>query len=222
MLINLNGLQLHYEEYGVGKPLILLHGNGESIKIFDKAIPLLAEKWRVIALDSRDHGESQKLPSSEELRYDDMAQDTIALIEALDLKEPALYGFSDGGIVGLLVAIKAPNLLSSLIISGANLEPSGVKTWVHLLFRVMYFFTRSKQAKMMFTQPHITTAELARINIPVLVTAGSKDLIREDETRRIAQSLPSAKLQILPGEGHGSYIIHSDKIANIINSADSL
>ena len=120
MYIQLNGQILYYEKYGEGQPFLLVHGNGETHEIFDVLIPELAEHYTVYAIDSRGHGLSA---SPKELHYMDMADDMAAFIDALELKAPLFYGFSDGGIVGLLLASKYPDKLSKLMISGANLTP---------------------------------------------------------------------------------------------------
>ena len=118
MKLSVNGMEMYYEVLGHGDPLILLHGNGEDHTIFDKSAPLLAERYTCYLPDSRGHGQSSPADS---LSYEVMAEDVITFIDALGLERPVLYGFSDGGILGLLVAMKRPGLLGRLIISGANL-----------------------------------------------------------------------------------------------------
>ena len=115
--IKVNNINLFYTCTGSGSPLIMLHGNGEDHTIFDEAVALLSKHFTVYAIDSRDHGQSDKV---DELHYDDMAEDIRIFIEELGLEKPILYGFSDGGIIGLLLAIKYPELLSKVIGSGVN------------------------------------------------------------------------------------------------------
>lgn len=213
MQINVNDINLFYTCQGVGEPLIMLHGNGEDHTIFDEAIKVLSKYFRVYAIDTRDHGQSDKV---EELHYDDMAEDIRSFIETLQLEKPILYGFSDGGIIGLILASKYPNLLSKVIGSGVNVNPDGlVKGW-HFIFKMIYFFGRSPKFRLMLTEPNITEEQLAKINIPVFLTGGSKDMIRQKHMKEVADSIPGAKLMIFDGEKHGSYIIHSLKIAEII------
>ena len=92
MYIQLNGQILYYEKYGEGQPFLLVHGNGETHEIFDVLIPELAEHYTVYAIDSRGHGLSA---SPKELHYMDMADDMAAFIDALELKAPLFYGFSE-------------------------------------------------------------------------------------------------------------------------------
>ena len=213
MQINVNNINLFYTCTGSGEPLIMLHGNGEDHTIFGEAIAILSKRFTVYAIDARSHGQSDKVS---ELHYNDMAEDVRAFIEELHLEKPVLYGFSDGGIVGLLLAIKYPNLLSKVIGSGVNVNPDGlVKGW-HILFKMIYFFGRSPMFKLMLKEPDIQAEELETITVPVYLTGGSKDMIRQKHMQWIADCIPGGKLIVLDGEKHGSYIIHSAKIAEVI------
>lgn len=213
MKLFVNSIHLFYEKYGEGSPLILLHGNGESHRIFDRAIPILSRRFTVYALDTRGHGESDPV---REFHYSDMAEDVKCFIEALKLEKPVLYGFSDGGIVGLLVASTYPGLLSRLIVSGANTEPEGLRNGWFRLFRIAYRVTRDPKIGMMLSEPDISTEALSRIEIPCVILAGSRDLIKEEHTRYIAGAIRSSSLVLLKGENHMSYVVHSEKIAKLI------
>ncbi len=213
MYIQVNGTTLYYEITGQGAPILLLHGNSESHEIFDVLIGQLSDRYTVYAIDSRGHGKSSRV---KQLNYMDMAEDIAAFIRELGLQGTALYGFSDGGIIGLLIAIRYPELLSRLIISGANLWPKGVKKGYLILIRIIYQITRSRKLKMILTQPDITDEQLAGITIPTLVLAGSKDMIYEAHTRHIAEQIPNSTLQILEGESHMSYVVHSEKLHGIL------
>lgn len=212
MFEQVNGISLFYERSGSGRPLLMVHGNGETRRVFDEAAAALSGRFDVIRPDSRCHGLSEDTP---ELHYSDMADDMIALIEKLDLHDVVFYGFSDGGIVGLLAAERCERI-TALITSGANTSPDAVKAWLKRIIRVSHFFTRDKKLALMLREPHISDAELEKIRIPALILAGSEDVIPEEETRHIAAKIPGAQLKILPGEGHGSYIKHSTKIAELI------
>ena len=212
MIAEVNGIRLFYEKSGEGRPLIMVHGNGEDHTIFDEAAALLEKDYCVIRPDSRCHGRSEDTP---ELHYADMAADVIALIEALDLQDVIFYGFSDGGIIGLMAASRCEQI-STLIVSGANTSPKAVKLWLRLAIRASYLRSKDKKLALMLREPDIADEELRRIRASTLVLAGSGDLIPEKETRHIASLIPGAELQILKGEDHGSYIVHSAKIAGLI------
>lgn len=213
MFIQVNDVTIYYEKSGQGEPIILLHGNSESHKIFDVLTKQLSGRYTVYALDSRDHGKSSRV---KQLNYADMAEDVACFIRELKLEGAVLYGFSDGGIIGLLLASRYPDLLSKLIISGANLRPEGVKKGFLLLIRIIYLFTRSRKLKMILTQPDIKDEELAKIKIPTLVMSGSKDLVYEAHTRHIAEQIPDSTLKLVKGEGHTSYVVHSEKLYGLI------
>lgn len=213
MNITVNNVNLYYEVAGSGAPLVMVHGNGETHAIFDKAVPLLAEHFTCYLLDSRGHGQSQPVT---EYHYEDMAEDVCQFIQALGLEKVTYYGFSDGGIIGLLLAGKHPKLLDKMVISGANTRPDAVVKRIVRLFKVINFLHKNPLFELMLTEPHITKEQLQAIETPTLVLAGSKDLVLEEDTRFIAESIPHASLKILPGEGHASYIVHKEKIAELI------
>jgi pimeloyl-ACP methyl ester carboxylesterase len=212
MIAKVNGVELYYEKTGQGRPLLLVHGNGEDHSIFNEAAALLRERFTCYALDSRGHGRSSRgVP----LHYRAMAADLCAFLEALDLRDVLLYGFSDGGIVGLLAAGMTERI-TGLAVSGANLSPRGVKSSLRLRIALENLLRPSPLLQLMLREPDISDEELRRIRAKTLVLAGSGDLIRERETRHIAKTVPGAALRILPGEDHGSYIVHSEKIARIL------
>ncbi|MBQ8994713.1 MAG: alpha/beta hydrolase [Oscillospiraceae bacterium] len=212
MIAHVNDIDLYYEKSGEGLPLILVHGNGEDHTIFDEAVELLKQSFTCYCLDSRSHGKSSKV---DVLHYQDMADDVVAFIKDQDLRDVVFYGFSDGGIIGLLSSA-ACDRISTLIVSGANITPDGVKPSLKLLFKVIRFFTKDPKIDLMLNEPHISNEMLGSIKARTLVLAGSKDLVVETETRHIAAKIPGAELRILEGEGHGSYIVHKTKIGEII------
>ncbi len=204
---------MYYEKCGCGRPLIMLHGNGESHAIFDKAIPLLMQRFTVYALDSRGHGESAPVNC---YHYDDMAEDVRCFIEALALAKPVLYGFSDGGIIGLLLAARYPALLSGLIVSGANTSPAGIRErWLRAVASEPGAMQDPKTV-LMLREPDITPEMLHGITVPTLVLAGGRDMVKRSDTRFIAQNIRGSSMRILPFCTHGGYIVHRKKIAKLI------
>ncbi|MBP0986192.1 MAG: alpha/beta hydrolase [Oscillospiraceae bacterium] len=212
MIQHVNGIDLFYEVKGTGDPLLMVHGNSEDHTIFDEAAEVLKDRFTVYLVDSRDHGQSTKVS---DLHYSDMADDLLVFLNDLDLQNVTFYGFSDGGILGLLLAQKTDRI-SRLIVSGANMTPDGVKGSLKILVKFLYFFSKDSKLKMMLNEPHITAEELSSIKVPTTVIAGEKDLVRQKETEAIAAAIPGSKLRILKGEGHGSYIVHKTAIADLI------
>jgi len=202
--IQVNGVTLYYETAGTGKPVLLIHGNGGDHSSFSAEISQLAASgYMVYAPDTRGQGQNQP---EEEYHYADLAEDMYQLISELGLDHPACYGWSDGGIIGLLLEIRHPGTLSLLAISGANLYPSGIDDDVLEYIREDYEDTGNPLEKMVLEEPDIDPADLSRISIPVLVTAGSDDIIKPEHTQLIADSIPDSELKIIDDEDHGSYI----------------
>lgn len=213
MKIRANHICIHYEKAGTGTPLIMLHGNGESGKIFEPAAAVLKNRFTVYLPDSRCHGSSEK---TDRLSYEWMAEDLFCFIQALGIQKPCIYGFSDGGIVALLLAANHPEIPAAIIVSGANTTPKGLKPAVRTGMRLRYLLTKDIKTKMMLTEPHITEEMLSKITAPALITCGEYDMIKRSDTLRIARSIPHAQLKIIKKEGHGSYIVGSKKIAQLI------
>ncbi len=212
--VEVNGVTLHYVVEGEGRPVVLVHGNGEDHRLFDIEIKQLTSAgYRVYAPDSRGHGANVPLS---EYHYEDMAEDMYGFIEALGLRRPFLYGHSDGGIIGLLLAIRHPDILGALAVSGANLSPEGLIPSFIEEFTARNQKTPDPLVTLMLTEPHIDQEALRQISIPVLVTAGEKDLILPSETERIGKIIPDCRTVILEGEDHGSYVAGSEIMGRLL------
>ena len=215
MYITVNGVRLFYEQTGNGRPLVMVHYNSMSHKIFKSAAKVLGQHFTVYCPDSRDHGKSEKVKT---LHYEDMAEDMAEFIKALELEKPVFYGFSDGGIIGLILAYRYPDMLSSLIVSGASLNPDSTKDLPMKFFKLWSHVDRSDKMQIMMREPDITDEILSGIRVPTFVTAGERDVIKLSHTQHIAQTIPGASLMIFPKTGHTGYIMNSDKIAHYILS----
>ena len=215
MYLTVNGVRLYYEKTGAGRPLVMAHCNSMDHKIFRRAAQVLSGQFTVYCPDSRDHGKSEKVKT---LHYEDMAEDMAQFIGALELEKPVFYGFSDGGIIGLLLAAAYPDLLSALIVSGASLRPDSTKDLPMRFFRLWSHVDRSDKMQIMMREPDITDELLRSIRVPTFVTAGERDVIRPSHTRHIAETVPGAALKIFPKTGHTGYIVNSTKIADYILS----
>lgn len=204
-----NGNQLYYETYGSGTPLILLHGNGGSINAFSNQIPFFEKYYKVIAVDSRLQGKSEGSPDT--ISYDLMASDFCALMNALHVDSAYVLGWSDGGIDGLIMAMKCPGKVKRLAVSGANIVPDSTALSNADLREMKDFVAHNLTApkksialvKMMIDQPNIPYSDLKQIHCPVLVMAGDHDMIKPEHTLKIFQSIPLASLCIFPDSNHG-------------------
>ena len=210
----INGMGLRFLDVGKGIPVVLIHGNGETHLIFEREIEqLTAAGYRVIAPDSRGHGESGPV---QEFHYTDMAEDVFQLIQTLHLEKPLYYGHSDGGIIGLLLEIRHPGTLGGMAISGTNLSPQGLREDFLESCRSQNAVNPDPLITLMLQEPHIAPEELEGIRIPVLVTVGENDLILPEETACIAAHLPNAEKVVLKGEDHGSYVVGSDIMGQLL------
>lgn len=207
-----NGVKLNYEVCGEGNPFILLHGNGEDSSIFEVLISELKRDFKVYAIDSRSHGESDVAP----LSYYLMAEDVRCFIEELKLENPIVYGFSDGGIVAIILASRYPELVNTIIASGANVIPKGLKWYLRLLYRVQNRIKPSPYLKLMINEPHLSADDLNKIKANALILCGSRDMIPYKHSEFIATHVPNATLKVLKGESHSSYVINSPKLYGII------
>jgi pimeloyl-ACP methyl ester carboxylesterase len=226
----LNGIRLYYETYGQGAPLVVLHGNGGSIQALHHQIGFFRGHRQVIAVDSRGHGRSEM--GEGQLTYVQMADDVAALLAQLHAAPADVLGWSDGGIVALLVARRHPEVVRRIALSGANLSPEALAPGDVAGMQAELRRAQAKLAagdttepwaricqyqQMMITQPHITPADLKAITCPALVLAGEHDLIPEPHTREIAAGLPHSQLHIFPGAGHDALQTVPDKFNQVVD-----
>jgi len=203
-----NGIRLYYEIYGEGQPLLLIHGNGGSISSHANEIPGFAKKYKVIVADSRCHGKSEC--KTGELNYEMMAADLNELLKQLKIDSCLIWGHSDGGILGLILAFQYPDKVKKLVATGANIRPDSTAIFPELIalekmYPLLPDTLQQKQIKMMLYHPNISFDRLKEIKAPVLVMAGDRDAIREEHTLKIFQSIPNAQLCIVPGSTHFFY-----------------
>ena len=199
----------HYIEKGEGFPLILLHGNGEDCSYFEHQMKPLSEHFRVIAIDTRGHGQTPRGTVPFNIRQ--FVQDPMEFMDEHGIEKAHILGFSDGGNIAMVFALTHPERVEKLILNGANLNAKGVKPSVQIPIEIGYriariFANKSPEAKqnaellgLMVNDPNVDPAELSHIKCPTLVIAGNKDMIKDKHTRLIAQSIPGAQLSIIPG-----------------------
>lgn len=203
-------IQLHYTIAGQGFPLVMLHGNGEDHTYFKHQMAPFSERYQVIALETRGHGQSPR--GTAPFTLEQFAEDLKAFLDSREIRRCHLLGFSDGANIALLFALKYPEYLEKLVLNGADLSPSGVKLSIQApivlgwgLLQVIRRLDKRAQPKwelldLMTTQPHIKPERLSALTMPVLVIAGDRDMIRERHTWLIARSIPNSRLSILPGD----------------------
>ena len=215
---------LHVADAGSGPVVLLLHGNGEDGASLAAVAADLARDHRVLSPDARGHGRSPR--GTGPLTIARMADDAAAVLAAASGGGGAaragpgagaadVVGYSDGGNVGLLLALRHPGVVRSLVVYGANVDPGGLTartraqvTAVWLGQRVRGLVDPAARARaevtdLMVRQPRIPLRALARVRVPVLVAAGEHDVIRREHTEAIAAALPAGECVIVPGADHG-------------------
>jgi len=200
----------HYIEQGAGETLILLHGNGEDCSYFTGQMDALSAHFHVIALDTRGHGQTPRGEMPFTIRQ--FAEDLLMFMDLHGIGKAHLLGFSDGGNIAMVFALAHPERVGKLILNGANLDASGVKRSVQIPIEIGYrlaklFAKRSLKARknaemlgLMVNDPNVKPEELSSLQVPTLVIAGTKDMIKDSHTRLIAERIPGARLTILPGD----------------------
>ena len=199
----------YFKEKGKGEPLILLHGNGEDCDYFQGQIDEFARYYHVYAIDTRGHGKTPRGSAPFTIRQ--FADDLLGFMVALQIKKSHLLGFSDGGNIAMIFAMKYPGRVNRLILNGANLDAKGVKRTVQIPIEIGYGIASllakiSASAKLhaemlglMVNDPNVLPEELAGIQATTLVMAGTKDMIKEEHTRLIARSIPHSQLVFIKG-----------------------
>ncbi|MFH8884522.1 alpha/beta fold hydrolase [Streptomyces californicus] len=221
---DLPGVRTWYETEGAGDPLVLLHGGFCTNDTWGAQRADLAAAHLLFLPERRAHGHTADVPGP--LTYQDMADDTVAFLERIVGGAAHLVGWSDGGVVALLVARDRPDLVRKVVAIGANFRP-GAECFVEpamldtmtpdgpelAFFREMYEpvapdgaghwpVVAAKVLDMWRTQPELTPGDLARVRASTLVMAGDDDLMTLEHTTALYRAIPDAELAILPGASH--------------------
>lgn len=221
------GIKLYYETYGQGEPLVLLHINGGSIKLFENQIPYFAKKYKVIAVDSRAQGRSTDTRDS--LSFEQMADDINALLDSLHIKQSNIIGWSDGGITGMIMALRHPEKVKKLVVSGPNIYPDTTGI-VPSVFDFMKQTADSlkrlpataenknllKVTNLDLFQPTIKLSALRGIKCPTLVIGGDHDAIPLQHLLDIYNQIPKAYLWIAPNTSHFVAVHRKNEFNNFI------
>ena len=209
MFALINKLNIYYEIHGHHEDcVVLLHGNGEDHTIFSMLVDKLARDFKVIVVDMRSHGQSDYVSY---LNYEDMMGDIFELINSLHLKRVSIVGFSDGGIIGLMLAYTYPYLIKNLVACSPNINPKGFKLTEYMKMKKEYLLHHEDKVRLMLEQPDIKLHELERITCPVLLLCGQNDVIKQSHFDDIVKAIPNCMMKVFPKENHYSYIVNSDK-----------
>jgi pimeloyl-ACP methyl ester carboxylesterase len=224
-----NGIKIHYAIYGHGSPVIFLHGGLANTDYWGNQVPAVAAHHTVILMDSRGHGRSTR--DARPYGYDLMADDVVALMDVLKIPKADIVGWSDGGIIGLDLALRHKDRVGKVFAFAANTKTSGVvegveknPTFAAYIERAGHEYAKlsatPKQydafvdqiSKMWADQPNWTDDQLKSITTPVLVVDGDHDeAIKRAHTEYIAATIPHAGLLILPNVSHFAFLQAPDQ-----------
>jgi pimeloyl-ACP methyl ester carboxylesterase len=233
--VNINGIDIYYEVYGEGKPVLLLHGGLANGDHWVNVIPALTEAgYQAIVMDSRGHGRSSfdETPIS----YEVMASDVLGLMDHLGIDKADLVGWSDGGIIGLEIALTHPERLNKVVAYGANFDPTGVRLDIGTNdYFNAYIEAASAEyqeispeperwdeflgniSNMWATEPNYTEEQLRSITTPFLILDGAKEeAIDLNQTKLMALLIPAAELEIMPETGHFALFEQPEEFSQIV------
>ncbi|MES2427747.1 MAG: alpha/beta hydrolase [Bacteroidota bacterium] len=226
---NIRGFKMYCEIYGTGKPLLMIHGNDGSISTFSGLIPHFADEYKVIVADSRAQGKSTD--SKDSLSYEMMADDFAALLDQMHIDSAYVIGWSDGGVNAILMALRHPEKIKKMAISGAILKPDPTivdpAEWTEGITKYNRLKTISsktnqqmhdwKLIRLEIDEKPISLNALQSIQCPTLVIGGDHDIINPKHTRLIQQNIPNSRLWIVPNSGHGTLFEHRRKFINKVD-----
>lgn len=232
-----NGIRMYYATYGKGDPVLLIHGGLGFSDVWARQVEDLSRDHLVVVADSRGHGRSTR--TTEPFGYDLMTSDYVALIDHLKLGKVTLVGWSDGGIIGIDMAMKNPDHLTRVIAHAANVTVDGVKsdvmenkTFSDYINRAGDYYKKlsptpteydafvTQISAMWMSQPAWTPEMLGKITVPVTVVIGDHDeAVKRDHTEQMAKDIPGSKLVILKDASHFAMLQDPDGYNAMIRTA---
>ena len=240
-VININGKNIYYEEYGQGTPLLLLSGGGinRSIRDFGKCIPELSKHYRVIAPDTPGQGRSEQTDS---LSYDLLTDFMSQLIDSLKIDSAYVMGWSDGAIVSLLLADRRADKIKKAIAVGANngmrgfalpegfsldsVRPPTLEYWASSNKKDIEWYNTltpkkdwrkmfSNMNMMVYDKEYFPTSVYDGINIPVMIVIGDRDMISIEHGLEMYRLIKNSQYCVLPNTTHEVFDERPDLINKI-------
>jgi len=235
-----DGMEMYYEIYGTGKPLVLIHGGGSTIQTsFGRVIPLLARTHRLICVELQAHGRTGDRTGP--ISFEQDADDVAELLRMLHVPRADIFGFSNGGSTALRIAIRHPQLCDKIIAGSPLLKREGAPAqfWSFMengtfeqmpqTYKDAFLSVTPDQNKLlimwrkcadrMIYLKDFTDEELRSIKSPVFLINGEADVATKEHLEAMAELIPVCKLAILPG-GHGEYIGEINSLRDGYTSED--
>lgn len=217
--------KIFYTVKGEGFPIVCVHGNGEDHRIFNKFIQQIEGHYQFVLIDSRYHGQSVNEGT---LSYQTFCDDVKQVVDELGFDQYAVLGFSDGGIVALLLAMQ-DSRVQQIIALGANTSPKMIKAGYRFsmrvrLFCLLPFCIYNKKARkdfkltrLMLREPSLSRSDLESIKVPTLLIFGEYDIFKKEEIQMMAKSIPYCVLKEIKKGGH--YLL-KDSLKQIVRETD--
>jgi pimeloyl-ACP methyl ester carboxylesterase len=222
--IRANGISTYVEERGEGAPLLLLHGGFETVDMLPFLSDHLGRHFRLVAPERRGHGRTADARGP--ISYELMAHDTLAVLDALEIDEADLVGYSDGANIALLLALAQPDRVRRLVLVSGNFHADGMTEAFRRGLRMAradsfepsfaeayralspdgpdhWPVVFEKLQRMMLEEPTLHGADLEQVQAPTLVMAGDRDYVSVRHTVDMFEAIPNARLCIVPGGSHG-------------------
>ena len=235
----IDNIQMYYEVHGEGEPVLLLHGGtGHGTIVWSEIVPILSDRYQLIVPDLRAQGRSTD--SEKPLSYDLLADDVVERMDALNIDRASIVGKSDGGIIGLNLAIRYPQRVLKIITYGANFNPDGLTSamldWMKNVTPESYGADNadkyyrsvapepdqfdvmlSKVVAMWLSEPNWTVDDLAQIKTPILVIDDSLGLtIRPEHVQAMAAAIPDSRLALIDGTDHAANTEKPEEFARLV------
>lgn len=221
---DVNGVHMYYEVHGQGFPVLMLHGGISDQSFWSGTVQAISQGHQVIAPEQMGHGHTPDVPARE-FSYEQMAEDTAALLQQLHVQRTDVVGWSDGGVIGYLLAIRHPELVRKLVTSGSNIDDEGLPSpksdkikpeQLPKMFQERYDQVSpdgpqhyealiNRVAAMWRRYPYVERSRLAQIHCPTLIIMGDRDFYSVEVAHHIAKDIPGAQLLIVPGSGHATF-----------------
>jgi pimeloyl-ACP methyl ester carboxylesterase len=218
--VSTSGARIWHSSIGEGPAVVLLHGGMGNATNWGFQVPALIEAgYRAILIDSRGQGRSSN--DGRTFSYTQMADDTLAVLNALGIDRAAFVGWSDGACTSLILADNRPERAVGVFFFACNVDATGTKPFEYTE-TIGRCLSRHKQdfvalsptpdafdatfeavGEMQRSQPNYTAADLARIRVPFWsVIAEHDEFITQDHAAYLAETIPGAERKILPGVSH--------------------
>ncbi len=230
------GFELRVESAGQGAPCLLcLHGLVDTLEIWERALPGMCALGRVVRFDQRGHGRSTAPAGA--CGREDLAADAVAVLDHLGIERAVWVGHSMGGIVAMTAALGWPERCAGLVLLGTagqcseriagwyeEIARAGERDGAQGLARKIYgagthrsvagdpraIAEVTRALKSLYTDP--LTPRLAALRAPALLLVGEQDPMGPRASTRLAEAIPDAELETLPGRGHWIHLEEPDRL----------